>query len=339
VEDTTHTQEPDAGSQADADADIDALIAADEAASGADTAGGGEPESQSAGSQASAEHDDGSESDSGTRAASGGDGAGHEDGGETGGETGGKAKTAYEKAKERQAKAWQKLEAEKAQVREQQRILEERERGLQNGQGGQGDPSQTQGRYSKSEYESYAKNAREEAEQLEQDGKFEEADRKRALASMADERAREAPEQAAQPEKGGDATDGGGRQLTAARQAEFNRKQRESWERAKSEIPDLADKDSETARELREVLQESPSVFQIPEGPYMAAQYVSKRREAARVPGLEQENKTLKARVQELEEATSPGGGGTPPGQQPAASFEQKSIDEQESELRQELGV
>jgi len=171
------------------------------------------------------------------------------------------------------------------------------------------------------------------AEQFEAQGKFDLADAAREQAEKLRTAAPLTP--ALSPRRG----EGG----------EFAARQKESWEKAKTEFPEILDTRSPVNKGLMEFIKAHPQVLQYDQGPYIAADYVRAKmaaarveglsKEAAQVPELKKQVESLTAKINELEKLTSlpDGGGPTSRSGESAKGFAEKTSAQMEAELEREL--
>lgn len=336
---TTETKELETAPQASDTADeIDALIAADEAAEPESSLSSKQPGTQApGGEQTPSSSTEQPSSKSGTPAAT--DKDKQTDPAKTDTDPSKSQQTPqseYEKAKaagrDREAKAWQRIEQQKAELEARQRFLDQREAQIGGKPAGQ---QQSTTQHTKAEYTEASRSWKEQAAQAEAQGKFEDADRLKALAAAAEEAAKTAPEKVEAPAAAPAAP---GSQMTSAQFAQLKVQQQQSWDAVKKEIPELSKPDSEMAKEVATLLQgDMNGALLMPKGPAYVARFVAAKRQAARVPDLEKTVAEQKARIAELTAATTPGGGGGGPASVPTKAFEDMSLEEQENELRREL--
>jgi hypothetical protein len=234
-----------------------------------------------------------------------------------------KPKSRYEKARERQERTWAEVNAEKDAIRkEREAFAAEREKFEREREEIKAQREKAEGEFTPDQYESAAK-------RFEDEGKFDLAD----LARKKAQDLRSNPPAA---------------QAVAVRQ--HQEAQKREWAlKAGQEFPELAKDRSPLQQRVAQLFQSDPELKAHPKGIYLAARLASLEAEAAqgktqavRVSELEKELGLAKARVQELEGLTAPGGPGSAPSLGGAKSFEQMSDAEQFAELSrhaQEVGT
>lgn len=208
----------------------------------------------------------------------------------------------FEKAKQREQKGWEALNAEKAALKaEQERLQSER-----------------------TEFETKAKASREQfsPEQYEKAAAAFEAEGKFDLAELAKKKAEEIrknpPAQVADQAK-----------------VKHEAQVKEWTLKAGTDFPELGKQGSPLNKRVQEMFAEEPDLKAHPKGVYLAARLASLEADADGVPAMTAELGKLRARVKELEVLTAPGGGGNTAAQLPGVkTFEQMNDAEQLSELQ-----
>lgn len=227
----------------------------------------------------------------------------------------------YEKAKaaakEREARAWKKINEEKERLAQAARELEDRQR----------DTAQPASRYSADDYRASAERWETEADKLEAEGEFEKADEKRNLARLALKQAETLAKQGTPPTK-----------AETDHETKLRLAQKAALQRAREEMPELTQKGSPLNEAVVGLLRANPGLLDTAEGPYWAAKYAQAESQASRVPDLEAEVSEFKAKIKELEEATSVGGASGPTAQPAQKAFEEMTLEEQERELAKMAG-
>ena len=186
----------------------------------------------------------------------------------------------------------------------------------------------SQPKYKPEDFEQFAKTAQQEAEALEAEGKFDEADEKRVLARKAVARAKELRDNPPPAPK----TD-------AAAEAEFKAQQKEWWGKAAIDFPNVVKPGSPEQAALAALIKAEPAVINDPKGMYYAARLVTAEAAAASVPNLTKENGELRAKVKELTEKFSiPGASVATTASRPKPDSE-KTDEELEEELRAEAAT
>ena len=234
----------------------------------------------------------------------------------------------FEKERARQQNQWQQIAAEKERLaRERAEFEAERKRLAQERE------ATSKARFSKAQYEQAAEGYAAEAKRLEDAGDFDRADEARALAKLARNAAAQAPA-TAEPAAAPAATPNLDAALTA------------SWTKAKAELPAVLEKGSPLNAAVSQFLQSHPALFEQPDGPYLAVKACAAALESVNVAGLAAEREaqakeitTLKARVKELEAATSVAAAAGPTGATSQARFEDLPLDEQRRQLKQALAL
>jgi len=215
-------------------------------------------------------------------------------------------KSRYEKARERQSKSWDELNAQKEAFKAEKTEFEQ----------------------AKAEYEKQRAEAEKEfspeaydqaAKKFEEDGKFD-------LAELAKAKAADLRKNPPKPAE------------SAQKAKAEQEKQSKEWAlKAGTDFPELVKTNSPLQVRVAQLFKEEPDLKSHPKGIYVAARIASLEAAAAGVAEKDKELGTLRARVKELEQLTSPGGGGSaatlPGGEKP---FEQKSEDEQFADLERE---
>jgi len=215
-------------------------------------------------------------------------------------------KSRYEKARERQSKSWDELNAQKEAFKAEKTEFEQ----------------------AKAEYEKQRAEAEKEfspeaydqaAKKFEEDGKFD-------LAELAKAKAADLRKNPPKPAE------------SAQKAKAEQEKQSKEWAlKAGTDFPELVKTNSPLQVRVAQLFKEEPDLKSHPKGIYVAARIASLEAAAAGVAEKDKELGTLRARVKELEQLTSPGGGGSaatlPGGEKP---FEQKSEDEQFADLERQ---
>lgn len=220
-------------------------------------------------------------------------------------------KSAYAKAQERRDSSWKALNAEKDAFKsERDAFQKEREQFQREREQYQQERTKAEDEFSPDQYD-------EAAKKFEADGKFELAD----LAKRKAEQLRKNP-----PQKGPDKTEAARKEWTL---------------KAGMDFPELAKQNSPLQVRVAQLLKEEPDFSGHPKGIYVAARIASLENEAAKykadaeaLPKKDEELKQLKARVQELEALTAPGGEGGAQHLPGAKTFEQMSEAEQFAALQ-----
>lgn len=217
----------------------------------------------------------------------------------------------YEKAKRREAAAWNKINEEKTRIAEERAaIAKEREQF-------QATKPNTV-KFTAEQYEVAA-------EKFEAQGKFD-------LAEAARE---EAKNLRANPPK----AEPQGETKPVEKSKEFVDTQKKYWDAAKKEMPELIDPKSPVNATFKEILKVEPEFLQHPKGPYFAAKLAKAETAAARVPELENQVGTLKTELEKLKKLTALPENGIPGQIKPEKAFHEMSVEEQERELEKELAL
>jgi hypothetical protein len=234
----------------------------------------------------------------------------------------------YEKAAARSQKSWEQLNAEKVAFKlEREKFEADRkahEQASQEFEKAKAEASKP--KYGPEQYESAAKNWEQEADRLDDDGKFNEAEERRVMARKAAEYAKELR---ANPPKGQ-------AEIEKDQAAKFEAEKKEWWSKAAIDFPAVAKANSPENQRLNEFIAKEPGAMQSPKAMYFAARMVTAETAAARVPEMEKELGQLRARVEELNQKLSVPSGGIPGGQSGPMSFEQLNADEQFAQLERE---
>lgn len=230
----------------------------------------------------------------------------------------------FAKDQDRRIRSWKEINEEKETTRaEAARLKSEREALVAERQKFETERQQsTQPKYQPDDYLKAAKSWDAEAEALEDSGKFDEADQKRALATNARTRAKELRDNPPAAPK----TD-------LKQQEEFKAQQKEWWTKASQDFPATAKQGSPESNALKALIQTEPSVLQDPKGMYYAARLVTAETSAARVPTMEKELGELRAKVKELSDKLAVPGDGAAANLNKDVPFSQRNESEQESEL------
>lgn len=216
----------------------------------------------------------------------------------------------FEKAKRREAEAWNKINAEKTRISEERAALAKEREALQATK-----PAPAP-KFTAEQYESAA-------EKFEAEGKFDlaEAAREEAKAIRANP-----PKPEAQPET-----------KPVEKSKEFVELQSKYWDQAKKEIPEVTDPKSPVNATLREILKIEPEFMQHPKGPYFAAKLAKAETASARVPELENQVETLKTELAKLKKLTALPDGGIPTQIKGEKNFEDMTTEEMERTLKKQL--
>lgn len=224
-----------------------------------------------------------------------------------------KGPSRYQKAQERAKNSWEEINRTKAELKAEREKFE-------------GERTQFQQQRQAEERAFSPEQYEEAAKRFEAGGKFDLADAAREKAAEL----RKNPPSQAQAQANSQGQPG---QPTAAQRAQYQAHLKEWWGKAAVDFPAVAKEGTPENGLLKEFLTKEPDAVRSPKGMYYAARMVAAETAAARVPGLETELGTLRAKVKELEALTAPGGPGSParlPGDKP---FEQQSDGEQLAEL------
>ena len=227
----------------------------------------------------------------------------------------------YTKARERAAKTWQEINAEKEALKaEKEKVAKAWEELEQKRTQAPQTPT-----YTADEYRTAATSFEAQAEKLEADGKFDEADAKRTLAKLAREQAEKAPAKSANqaPDEG-------------EAQARMLAAQKAALAQAKEELPDLAKKGSPLNTRVTELLRANPDLLDTPRGAYFAAHYAAEQLAASEVPALREKIAKYEQRISELEQAVSVSGSGTASTPPASRDFKDLSPAEQQAWLERE---
>lgn len=264
----------------------------------------------------------------------------------------GQAPTRYQKARERAARAWKEINEGKAQLELERTKLEAERAELTRvrAESAQARNARAEAQRARTAQDTElfkytAEQYEDAAIEFEANGEKEMAERAWSAAEKV--RAGKDAQQATQQNANG--------QPTAAAAApsqpdQFQAQQRESWQKARTDFPDIMAKDSPANKALREFIGAHPRVLDYPHGPYLAAELVMAKQkasrlpqveqEAARVPELQKQVETLTAKVKELQALTSlpsshsPVSSGSAKGETPWAD---KSLSEMERDLDRDL--
>lgn len=251
-------------------------------------------------------------------------------------------KSAYEKAKEREAKAWQKIEADKAEVaREKAEVLKQRQ---------ELDAARRQIAQPAKPAPAAESDVMNDPVALEKAATKYEAEGKYDLADLARERAAEVrknppakPEAAQAPIAGKPYFELQQHEITLSgmSKGEVNRQQNALYQQAMQEMPEVLKQGSELNQKFLGLMQQNMEALHFPRGPYMLAKMVKLESDASRLPGLTQEVQAktteienLNKRVKELEALVTPGGGGPVDLSQTDRAFEDLSVEEMGQEVR-----
>lgn len=271
--------------------------------------------------------------------------------------------TPYQKAKRRESEAWKKINESKEELRLKEETLAARERQLAQARQDRADRRErrpAEGEYTREQYQSYAArweaNAlryEAEARRLEAAGDYDEADRQqaaaqkdRALAAAARQKASEMPAGRAGSQAAGEPGSAAGGAANGHGDPETE--QRRAWAAVKADVPESLVAGSPLNAALIEFIQKNGQVLDTPDGVYRAViqtgrQMVSKlEREAARVPELTAANTALTEKIKglesELQRLTSlPGGEALNRGASAAKAFGDMPAKEREAILEAEL--
>lgn len=229
----------------------------------------------------------------------------------------------FEKAAARQKTAWEQINTEKADVRaERERLKAEREQFTNDRKAlDQAKAKANAPKYQPGDYDEAASGWEREAQALEEQGKFDEADEKRVLSRKAKERAKDLREHPPQP----DPTD-------AQKEAKFREEQKQWWSKAAIDFPEVAKDGTPASAALKELIRSEPHIMGDPKAMYFASRMAQAETVAASVPGMAKELEALRAKVKDLEgKLEIPTEGAAH--QLGELSFAQKSEAEQEAEL------
>jgi hypothetical protein len=226
-------------------------------------------------------------------------------------------KSRYEKARDRQERTWQELNAQKEAFKTEQETLKKaREEFERERHEYQAKRDEAEKQFTPEQYESAAK-------KFEAEGKFDLAD---LAKTKADELRKNPP--ALREGKAAQATEASRKEWTLKTGVDF---------------PDIAKQNSPLQLRVAQLFQEEPELKAHPKGIYLAARLASLETEAARVSSLQTEKAAqekelgqLRAKVKELEGLTAPGGPGSTARLPGEKSFEQMSESEQFQALARE---
>ncbi len=222
-------------------------------------------------------------------------------------------KTRYEKARERQTKSWDELNAQKDALKVDRAALDkDREQLKREREEFQAEQAKAEEQFSPQQYEDAAK-------KFEADGKFD-------LAEMARKKAEDLKRNPPQ------------------KRADVQEAQRKEWAlKAGVDFPELAKTNSPMQVRVAQLLAEDPEFKRHPKGIYVAARIASLeadmnryKAQAAELPKKDEALKKLQARVTELEQQTAPGGEGGAQHLPAAKTFDQMSEDEQLASLERQ---
>lgn len=226
----------------------------------------------------------------------------------------------------RLARSWQRIEAEKTEVRnalaEVKQIKQQLEQQLSQARANpQGQP-----RFTSKQYSEYAKIFDQQGDLLMRNGDAEQAQQKFEQARQC----RQAAEQYSQVEM---------TEAQTQQQAQFT----SEWQRhAEAQIekhPELGDPNTEEAQAMMELLEQEPIFGYIPDGFAKAVQFLQLRQDAAEASGLREKLVKLEAEVKELRGKTAIEGSGPAP-KLGAVDFDNMSLEEMgnllERQARQE---
>lgn len=242
----------------------------------------------------------------------------------------------YRKSQVRLEGGWKKLNESKTELQKQQEQLkaqqeefakEKREFEAQR-------QKSSQPGYTPEQWDEAARQWRAEADQLEEAGKFEDADERRVLARKAEARGKELRENPPPPPK----TD-------EKALADWKAQQKEWWTKAAVDFPDVQKADSPVAQKLKAIITPGaegydPVLHKVivddPKGMYYVARLVTAETAAASVAAKDKELGELRAKVKELTEKYSIPGGGIAASVPRQKADSDKSEEELEEELRAE---
>lgn len=213
--------------------------------------------------------------------------------------------TKYEKAKAREAKAWQKIEGEKKELAE-EKAAWEKERA---------DTEANKTEKTESKKPPTAKEYNELADWYEDEGKFDQA-----------ERAREAAKQAESQEVETKALD------INKQQAKFQNDWNDNVKLMRDENPDMDDPKSELAKAVEAQLDSDPRFSNIPDGVNLAVRLAKAELAGTRIADLKKEIGTLKEENKSLIEKTSIGPSGANE-RNASPSRKNMSLEQEEAEL------
>lgn len=253
-----------------------------------------------------------------------------------------KVKSPYEKAKEREAKAWQKIDADKAEIaREKAEIAKQR----QELEAARKQVVQAPAPAVEVDVMNDPVKLEQAAAKYEAEGKFELADlaRERAAEVRKNPPVSKAPEAKASTAVGKSYFEMQPHEVTLSGmpKGEVSRLQNEMYAQGMKEMPEVLKQGTELNQKFLALAQQNLEAFHFPRGPYMLAKMVKLEADASRLPGLTQEVQTktteienLNKRVKELEALVAPGGGGPVDLNQTDRAFEDLPLDEMQREVR-----
>lgn len=220
----------------------------------------------------------------------------------------------FAKEQERREKSWAKLNAEKEAFKKEQEALQ-RERDQIRSRQAEIEKKSTEEakpRYTAEQYDTAA-------EKFDEEGKYELAD----LARQEAKRLRDTGEN--------------DRVKKSQMATQFKTQLMNSWTKAKSDFPTILTEGTEENKALVEFLKAEPDALKHPNGPYLAASYVTFRLKAAKAEAMSKELDSLKSKIKEYEQRLQIPGSGNPASIPGEKSFEEMTASEQERELQRML--
>lgn len=227
----------------------------------------------------------------------------------------------YQKAVERQAKSWAKLNEEKAAIEESRKKFDAERQAWESEKA---KSTKVDAKPSPEEYEAHAK-------QCDAEGDFKQAALARQVA--AERRAEIATEQAkaSQP-------------ASLYPEDKFKAMEARAFRQAVKEFPDIAAPNSAFNQSIQKMVQTEPAVAELvktsPYGLYFVARFAHEQARAARVPDLEKKVAALTSDLENLRRSTSPISDpmvNAAASHQGSARFSDLSLDEMDRQIEQEL--